>query len=166
MKTVADLNSQWWYRLVKIIYILIWIFLILLLIIWVGAENEPRTFSTYKITCNYGNKDTFIGYARGIYLIDLDIKNGISSISDYKKGLIQEECKITEQELNLVFDATLNKENPSPLFTVNKTSYTEGRWSTTIFFQILTLVIALSAMELIRRCFYYVLLGSFRPSKS
>ena len=165
MKTIADLNSKWWYRLVKVIFITASGLLILLLIIWVGAETEPRGFNSFEVTCNYGNKDKFIAYERGIYLIDLDLKNGIASIPDNKKELIQEECAITEEEMTGVFDSILADENPPPLFSASKTRYTEGSWGSTIFFQLIAVVVAFAFMQLIRRCFYYVLLGSFRPSK-
>lgn len=165
MKTIADLNSKWWYRLVKVIFITVSVLLILLLVIWVGAETEPRGFNAFEVTCNYGNKDKFIAYERGIYLIDLDLKNGIASIPGNKNKLIQEECAITEVEINSVFEAILADEDPPPLFSARETRHTEGSWGSMILFQLLAVVVAFAFIQLIRRCFYYVLLGSFRPPR-
>lgn len=76
MKTITELNNKWWYRLIKVIYtvLFITIFIIYNYIISINGIREIDTEKTV-ITCNQNNYKKMILEKIGIYLSPQELKN-------------------------------------------------------------------------------------------
>lgn len=161
MKTISELNAWWWYRLLKVVS------LFLLLAFIVGTP--------IGIFINYGpqydNDNSYIKCANG-KTFKLE-PNGIYTYSDYLDSYDIEKAE------GLCFDGTIEVVEDRfgekrPQITSRTTNsgkyelisiYTERDWVATIGFTLLSIVGYLVFFEIVRRVFYYILLGSIRPQK-
>ncbi len=166
MKTISELNAKWWYRLTKVIFILIIVIITLTSLLLIYEENYSRQESDYIVFCNYGNKKTFAARKEAqIYIYGTNAT--VANLPDYQRIAIQEECEITEKEISEKLAAIANKiDNGIPLFTIRHATVTVGNTWSLVKFSIIALLVILSVSEVIRRCFYYIVLGSIRPKKN
>ncbi len=74
MKTMVDLNSKWWYRLLKVVYVCFFAYVALGFISEIFHYNKP--YSTLdetrsEVVCLKGNKETYT-YSRLINLYSVN----------------------------------------------------------------------------------------------
>ncbi|KKS26284.1 MAG: hypothetical protein UU87_C0003G0204 [Parcubacteria group bacterium GW2011_GWA2_42_11] len=154
MKTINELNSKAWYRLLKVFFILVFIFIIVAYVEMISTkmmDNINLEKSTIK--CESGNKETSLkdaGILPSIYYID--------SHTDY---LIRTRCgKIKFIPSENKFSNIINNEGD---YSVDLIYYND--WIGMIV-RITIFIILLSAIfEIIRRIFYYIALGKINPSE-
>lgn len=62
MKTTDELNSKWWYRLAKVVFIGSTLFFMVVSVFVIQDDNRPRQVKDYKIDCvaDYSNKKSFL----------------------------------------------------------------------------------------------------------
>lgn len=163
--TLNDLNNTIWYRLIKLLFVLTFILLSIVAII-TSFENVGNHTTDYKIICNYGNKNIFLAYKdKNIYLpYNYNPDDGLMILPDNTKKILQETCEISYQELKTIYDTvTTGQDNNKNLFTITQVKsnvYTILHAVSWSFFAIIIIGIF---FEIIRRAFYYVILGSIKP---
>ncbi len=161
-KTVSHLNSKIWYRLIKVIYfVLLLVFLVI-----------PPTAVFYSYGSEYDQTNSYIKCANGkvFYLSEngFYIYNGYMSDSnkasaknlcfDGVRNFVKEKIGTMEFLKPQVISET---ESSGGYELVNK--YTNRNWFATVGFSILSIAIVLLVFELVRRIFYYVVLGKINP---
>ncbi len=172
MKTIEELNERWWYRLVKVIIT------ILLTLFAVGICTA--IYFHYEPQLN--NERSYIKCENGKEFILSE--NNITLYSDYMgtydEQKARELCrntpiKMTSEE----YKEKYGEEPPSfyeklepidlekyRIQQYNLVSiYTEREWSAIIGYWLITIFGTLLFLEIIRRIFYYILLGKLKPSK-
>lgn len=138
MKTIEELNTKWWYRILKVGY---FIALVLTLIGYLTAiffSYNPTLIKSYDPTT-------------GLNAISLD-----PQFDKYRINTTPEEItalKIARDK----FNAIPNKKLTS--------IYNQRDWRAIIRFSLLSIIITLLFFESIRRIFYYILFGKFSPNK-
>ena len=171
MKTIADLNNKWWYRLIKVIFIVVFI------AVEIGAADsvyqnfKPYEEADYLVSCNYGNKAEFIAYKdREIFISIYDFDANGNLEPDYLREKIKNACGISKVEMNKIIDGVVKKikageDAPTiKLFEIKVTTYTKNSWVGLAAFLLMSAIAAAGIFEFIRQVFYYVVLGSFRPN--
>lgn len=170
MKTISELNSRWWYRLIKVLFLLLLVLIFLFSFAVVYTTYHVRNVSDYLVTCDYGNKKTFDAYKdAGIQILsfNLDGPATVGSLNDYEREAIQKACGITSSEAVQMLRNSLSGNSGIPsLFVIQPTTVTEGSTLSVVLFSALSLLIILITFEFIRRMFYYIVLGKIRPPKA
>lgn len=164
-KTLNYLNSKMWYRLIKVIFLGVFVLVEIVSVFAVYDENRTVQTETQVVTCNYGNKNMFVPQMKGIYISDYDLRNGISSIPDYGKEQIRQACGVSQIEIQKLITDTLNNSNTPALFSVGKGTTTHGSTPRAIVYSLLDILVIALVFEVVRRAFYYIVLGSLRPQK-
>lgn len=164
-KTIHGLNQRAWYRLLKVVYLLAFVLVALASVATILSEYQPYTLNDYRIICNYGNKSSFIAYERGIYISSYNPDTSLALLPSYTKTAMSRECQITQEDLQLLGNAIVNDQPHDPLYTIKREEYTHGSWVKVALISLVTLLIVFGVFEGIRRAFYYVVLGSLRPSR-
>jgi len=166
MKTISELNERWWYRLLKVIYIIFFSLFFISTVAIISDENSPE-FNSKKsyVTCLDGRRFELRNYP---YLDGVNL-----SVRD--KFNFQDSCttKGTDIKINSDFEQMkLKNEGIIPASQVKTPVsyffhpyYSSRNWSNIILYSLLTFVITLTIAEAIRRSFYYIILGSIRPKK-
>lgn len=167
MKTITELNSKMWYRLLKVIYLIImFLFIVYAVVI---AFSEVGSYQTdYTVVCNYGNKSTFLAAKdKEIYISTYyDYSNSLAQLPDNTKVDLREACEISEEELFAQMDSIVNgTDGGGKLFDLKETKVNVSTYFSSIMWSILAIVIILLFFEIIRRAFYYIILGKIRPPK-
>jgi len=166
MKIITELNNKMWYRFLKVIYVLIFIPIFILAFFAGYMSTEPK-FDNEKsyIKCDNGkelklsenNISLYSNYI-GSYddkLIRLLCTKDVRDELVKKYGKIDVGTTLTQDEFNRLYE---NNYNLVPF-------YTERSWTKAIGISFLWIIVATFFFELIRRTFYYIVLGSFRPPK-
>lgn len=214
-KTIKHLNTKAWYRLVKVIFILLFVIVLLIVNGIIFSENDFKqvVLGKTKITCTYGDKKTFTADEINLYSLSADeFLNGNFDYKTYFEGYgneydIRDIVNKCHPQDNSNFDVfafqkvieavgddvlKMEKEERPPEFIsdanmekIHKIEKAYGSEKlkyldyTVKFFDIspvfsyipfikiflLANVIIFAVFEIIRRVFYYVTLGSFRPKK-
>ena len=173
-KDIQWLKSKWWYRLLKVLYIsffgclVIWI---LLVAIDINGPTQMINFQTSTLECLSGNKKVFT-------YEELSEKHYIFSFSEssISNEKIIELCELVRETHD--WD-TVNHSDVSEriqemrewnnfvgnAYKLNEQEKTVGSWFLVQRDFFLATVVLLFIFEFIRRIFYYVLLGSFKPKK-
>ena len=186
MKNISELNNKWWYRLIKVFFYLIIIFCILCSVSVIFDINKPKEVTDYKIACrgDYTNKKSFFAEKdAGIYIYDYDKNTVYTSLSDEDRKKIRNGCDITEAEANTnnqkaieyikeqeglgIDHGTIQKyiDNNLRPYTVSEVTRNEGSYLAIIEYSLPVILIALAIAEIIRRIFYYIILGKIKPEK-
>lgn len=146
MKTTNELNEKWWYRLLKVFFI-------------GGVLTAITTWSGVGIYISgpeYNSTSPFI-----------ECDNGEKIVGSYRKP-ITTNISAEEDQTYKNFCADLLLEGADQIS--KNYSYNDGsvsrNWILTIVRPILFTIIIIAVAEFVRRLFYYVLLGSFRPPKN
>lgn len=164
MNTTSELNNKWWYRLIKVGYILL-IAAACVISVAVAFEQVGTYQVDYLVVCNYGNKTTFIANKdKDIYNIPqyYNYSESLAKLPDSTKIQLQSACGITQAEMDAKFE---NVNDNKKLFDLTQTKVnTTSHWSATLW-SILSIVITLVIAEIIRRIFYYIVLGKVKPAK-
>ncbi len=168
-KTLAYLNSKVWYRLLKVIFIIL--ILISSGIAIAIAFSEVGSYQEdYTVVCNYGNKETFLANKdKGIWNIPshYDYKDSLAKLPEATKKEIKTACGMTTDELNTKLTATLNgNDDGKKLFELIRTKINIYTTNKAISLSLSFVFVILIFFEIIRRVFYYIVLGKFRPNKN
>lgn len=218
-KDLSWLNSKWWYRLIKVVFIFIFIGVLALANILVVNDNNDghlRSINKSKsyLVCNFGsrngekistseidgtipvsyfNKKSFdyksflLGYNDFLFKKILSVCSGDDDFEKADVLMIQRVAEIsfparkqgkTEEEISILM------ENDSALNSIENNYYSNYERSQVLTFNeqlfdlngsytykdsmksiLVTTAIVFVAFELLRRIFYYIVLGSFLPEK-
>lgn len=186
MKTKSDLNSKWWYRLIKVVYAGFFLICIITSVAIVIDENHPRQVSDYAVNCvaTYTNhKNYFAQKDLSIYLFPYGSQTVYDSLSKSDKTAIRNACDISDKEASEATSQAMAyidqqdkigttkeaiqsyiDENLRP-YTISPTMRTEGSYTSVVLYALLSIIIVLMAAEVVRRIFYYIVLGTLRPTK-
>jgi len=186
MKTVTELNSKWWYRLVKVVFIGSTLLLIGGSIFIIQDENRPRQVKDYKIDCiaEYTNMKTFLAEKdANIYIYSFGTTTPYTSLSTDDKKKIRGFCDISDEEAKNANDKAIayideqtkmgtDKETIQNYidtnlraYLISETQVPKGSYLAIVAYSILSIIGILVVAEIIRRVFYYIVLGSIRPKK-
>ncbi|MFB6182018.1 MAG: hypothetical protein ABEJ24_03930 [Candidatus Magasanikbacteria bacterium] len=151
LKTIEDLNNKWWYRLLKVVIVLLVLYGFLAVFVVSYDEYHPRqVVKEPKSYVHCEKYDTNLSLTRieemDSYYISFWPSNGKLDLEDDKKEDIRDLCDGD-------FSLEVNTQN-------------RGSWFKLVGASIVGLVAVLLAFELLRRVFYYVILGSFIPPKN
>lgn len=154
MKTIHDLNQRWWYRLTKVAFLGLLLIAIVASIISIFQEFQPIFDShTSYIECLANGKRMTLEetgntmFSPFVYSVDDKFFQGLCP--SYTGGGFNL-AKYGVVEKNYIFVA----------------KYTPREWSQIIFYSVLSICGVFLIAEISRRIFYYIVLGSIRPSKS
>jgi hypothetical protein len=136
-------------------------------VVLVWDSNGTKTVEDYIITCNFGNKTTFAAWhEKNIWITALDLRNYLGSLPEKTKQVIIKECAISETELYNKMEAVKNgTDSGENLYDITRDKVEVGNDIKAIGFVILSVIIVIIIFEIIKRIFYYIVLGSFRPPK-
>lgn len=191
MKTIADLNSKWWYRLIKVVYILALLFFLIAPVVGIVFSYAPEfdginSYARCKDgrTVNLIKNDVHL-YSEYVWSSDdkiikdrcansftlEEVKNGISDDQVINRMLANSnteynveaalEAGATKKQIGDYLKTQIEKNTEYTLVS----AYTPRNWIATIGFSLLSVVITLLVFEVAKRIFYYILLGSIRPHK-
>jgi hypothetical protein len=163
--SIKELNEKIWYRLTKVIYILCFA-IILLAIVWINF-NQIGTYQTDTlITCTYGNKKSFLAYKNKELYLSYDYSTIPKTLSQNSVNEIIKYCELSEKELASTYGITSdgNSYQVRP-FTTQEVKVNEFTYLSAILWSILYIIIAISIFELIKKTFYYIVLGKLKPNK-
>ena len=153
MKTISDLNGKIWYRLLKVIYILFFVFILGLSIFLIIDGYAPK----------FDNENSYIKCHDGKTL-GLE-ENSIYLYSDYIWSSDDEKfrswCAAIIKDDKLLPANFIPDEKNYDLVS----SYTNRDWVRTVGYSLLAIIVTVFIFELTKRIFYYVVLGSIRPQK-
>jgi len=159
MKTTTELNSKIWYRFLKVIYVLIFIPIFIVAFFSGYWDTMPQFDSENSyLKCDNGGKVNPKNWYSP-YLTpseDETYRKYCAIESEVGETLSQEE--FTAQWKNL-------KDKSIPKNYEVISIYTKRDWLKTIGISALWTVVAILIFELLKRIFYYIVLGSFIPPK-
>lgn len=122
----------------------------------------------YMVRCNYGNNTTFLAFKdKEIYISPYyDYTSGLANLSDDTKQELRSACGISQETVDekasRIFDGT---DDGKKLFDLVKRKVVTDTYLTASLWSILSLAIIFIVSEIIKRTFYYVVLGTIRPRK-
>lgn len=190
MNTVSELNKKLWYRLVKVIFIVFVLFCTISSFLLIYDDYKPRQVKDYRIDCvaEYSNKKSmFAEKDAGIYIYQYgknDIYESLAAdtyASERKK--IKEFCDISDEEVEIHRQPMLKYiEEQDKLGTkrediqkyiydnflpykITETYVTKGGYLLVVAYSLLSVLIASVIVEIVRRIFYYIVLGKIKPKK-
>lgn len=189
-KTISYLNSKVWYRSLKVIFILSFILAIIFPLIGVYFEYKPE-FDNKKsyVVCKDGR--TVSLEDNNIYLYssyvggddDLTIKKRCTAaltFDEFKKDLSDYasierllENRSDGFDVDNAIKAGYSKEEVQKYLekTINKTEYklvsiyTPIHWVAVVGYSFLIILSVIVFFEIIKRIFYYIVLGVIKPKK-
>jgi len=182
METISELNTKWWYRLLKVVFVASLLISLLIAVVTPYFFYPKKVDLTQSvIRCdngkvldmsNYNVSGSYVPYneASKIKYECLDADSGLNSeeveIVEYAKanGKTREEAM---QALSQYRTDRFNSEGVISMgdnytFTV---IYKDIEWLKIMFSILISSLTAIFIFELVRRCFYYIVLGSIRPKK-
>lgn len=161
MKSIADLNSKWWYRLVKVAFLGFEIVVLLAAVGSMTSDYGPHFDDTKSyVYCNNGSKFTgFLPKEVGVFVYS-------DYISTNDDQTFRELCNsvVTQNA-----DGSLKVKRGTATAEKNYTftaKYTSRDWVSTLLYSLGAIISVLLGFEIVRRVFYYILLGSVRPRKT
>ncbi len=167
-----DLEEKVWYRVVKVLYGIGWLFVILfaLLTIYVLQPNTYTDMDKSYITCLDGTKYNLNG-------VDYNsIQKRLTSEGDRKaktacigRQAYPEETKMrieragqlgwSEDEIAKFANQDMMEANPSSVYQVSFVQSTNGSWRNAFTWAIAVAVVGYVALELIKKTVMYILTG-------
>ena len=170
--TINYLNSRWWYRLIKTAYLFFFL---------LGLLGYPiAIFNFYGP--EYDNDASYIKCANGKKFILS--QNGITLYGEFMGSTDQEKAKnlcfggvinymepirMTKAEYEAKYGQAPTVENVTESGAAGKyeliSKYITRNWLVIIGFSLLSILATLFIFELLRRIFYYIVLGNLRPKK-
>lgn len=186
MNTRNELNSKWWYRLIKVVFIGLTLSCMVISVLLVTDANSPRQVKDYRIDCvaDYTNHKTFLAEKdAGIYIFRYGTDTVYQSLTDDIKQKIRKVCDISEEEKQGADSKAIAYINEQTkigtsheviqnyldanvrAYLISETQVTEGGLLSIVAYSVLSIILLLTVAEIIRRAFYYVVLGNIRPKK-
>lgn len=182
MTTIKELNSKWWYRLVKVLFVILFVSTLPLVVSFTYFVTEPQydKYNSY-IKCSNGRILNYDEHGLDSDYIDYSSRQNLkyeclktqSGLSEDEKAIVEFGKKsgktkaevltaVTEyREKKLVSEGVDRTVNNFDFIIKNK----ERNVTMFIFGSLFGFVLATLIFESIRRVFYYVILGSFKPSQ-
>ena len=145
-RTILDLNSKWWYRLIKAVYLMLLFLSIAGSSVVIFFLNAPEYDNKPYIKCANGKE----------FVLSED---GTTPYSDFIWTTATEQAEYLCSGLS-----SGDKIWPVPQFE-HISKYKNRDWFATIGFSLLSALGVLFVFELARRIFYYVVLGKLLPRK-
>lgn len=153
-KNLNYLNTKWWYRLLKICYVLFFL-LITVSSIALIVSSYPSKVDTKEshLACDNGERVSFDTFSQkeGSTMTSANFNSlcfqahNPSDFNPYAYGAIPVGGK--EEIFKFVY------------------VYSPRNWTAIIGFSLISIIIASLAFEFIKRLFYYIIFGSFFPEK-
>jgi hypothetical protein len=119
------LKSKWWYRLLKVIYIFVLLFVLFVFNFFLLPSYKTINLDKTNIRCNYGDKKIFTAKELGLYLSADDFRNDtfdykyfFERSNDYAIRSILEKCynvDLTYSDIYVIqriYEIRGTKENP------------------------------------------------------
>lgn len=163
MKTIKELNNKIWYRFLKVIYVLFYILIIIgwISLILLNPDMSIKDIDQNKTTIScIGSDKKFSPKNLGVQIDQSMFKNDSNNYTNlsYINDPLNEVCK----KLNLptIKSADGKFTVLSPLYEI-KPQYTYFNDTTLIF--AISLLSIFIIFEVIRRIFYYIILGTISP---
>lgn len=145
---IGTLKEKWYYRLIKVIYVFVFSFSIIIFPGIAFWDHKPEKFfdsTKSTITCIDANKK-YKASAVGIF-------------DDYRTEYDTKKIKDFCREATDFFAP--NAKYNFGIFDRNDQFHTEGGWFVATGYGILALVMTFIVFELFRRIFFYVITGKF-----
>jgi len=151
MKTISELNGKTWYRLLKVLYILFILLVFTGLVVFIYDENSSR-FNINKsyISCDNG---------KNLSLVESNIILDKNGFVDYKN-----EEKLSALCDGLKADVLISEDLWGDSLSWKIIRYYDNKIWNTIGFSIIILLVIVVINEIIRRVFYYIVLGTLKPN--
>lgn len=166
MKTISDLNSKAWYRLLKVLSLIIMLIAGGVAVV-ISFSDVGSYQNDYTVVCNYGNRSMFLAYKdKGMFIPYGDHSESLAKLPEIVKTQLRSECAITDEELNAKADRIVaGNDDSKKLYDITPTKVIIGTWKTAILWSLLSFTIIFVVFQIIRRAFYYIVLGSIRPKR-
>jgi hypothetical protein len=171
MKTITELNDKVWYRVLKVIYILIFVPIFILAFFAGYWLTEPPgleldTGKSYVI-CDNGEKFKVWEAEREADRLNIIVPQELAIKLHCRKDFRDELLKKYKNPIWTRFSVDDIKRFDEINYTLVPfyTGSNERDWSKAIGISFLCIVGAVFLFELIRRIFYYIVLGTLRPRK-
>ncbi len=183
MKTVAELNEKWWYRLLKVAYYFCFVTVCFLIVNQIVISTKPfetldlqqsnlvclksdRTLN-FKISFEEINRIKDSTSAYKVLYKDWDRDDLIGEICNTKN---LNDKPLTQTNTGLGGYTPIGGKNNwrkdvLDLHKIEEVNKVIGSYWITFFLSCIAIIIVLLCFDLVRRSFYYVILGSFVPHK-
>ncbi|MEK9147661.1 MAG: hypothetical protein AAB593_02010 [Patescibacteria group bacterium] len=165
-KTISYLNSKMWYRAIKVVYLILLASFLIGYPIGIFIAYGPE----------YDNNSSIIKCANGeeFVLNRISLSGNFLSDNDIKKAAesfcLDTPIKMTTAEYEAKYGQLPDysglsfSEKIKPRYELIS-NYTNRNWFASIGYSLLSILAVLLCFEIIRRIFYYVVLGVIRPQK-
>lgn len=157
-KTLPYLNSKTWYRAMKVIYLLSFLVIVALIITLFSVEGDFNVtdIPNSKIICQYGNERQFL-------VKEIFDKNELpSALPEYYRSAGDE---FSQKILNSCEISKIVTRSDQPSGFIPDPYRIEEKTKKQFGYLLLSLLITIGVFEVIRRIFYYIVLGSIKPKK-
>lgn len=147
MKALEELNQKVYYRFIKVIFVLTFLTVLSFLIFNIYKNNRPRIIidnSSSYIFCENGKK---------INAADKDVLFVSEKFPEIVNKQIKTLCLYDNGWINLDSD-----------YKINFAYKNVGGWNLVAFLILIELIGLIIIFEVIKRLFYYIILGKFDPS--
>jgi hypothetical protein len=187
MKTIEELNGKWWYRLIKVVYILAFIGVALITCLIVSSSFDPQfdAANSYIVCNNSGDhialKNTNVTLYYDYISSDDDTALKYYCASPIDLGTAAQEAYPTnsayQSTSTLSLGQRIQSAYPSYDSVLDKALgfvpdnyvfvpvYTQRNWGEMILYMILSILVIAAIFEAAKRIFYYIFLGKFRPTR-
>lgn len=161
-----DLKSKWYYRLLSVSYVLILSFLSLF-VIWISFDSIGNHQEDNRIKCYLGNQENFLAYKDKKILVNrfaevIDSKNWSSNEApnDWSvMSIATDGCGLSNSMAKSFLDENMK------IFSVSFEKVNVYSWQEAIFNIFLLIILIFLILEIIRRIFYFVVIGKIFPDK-
>jgi hypothetical protein len=168
MTTITELNNKIWYRLIKVFFITLALIFCLIIVV-INFSAVGRYEIDYKVVCNYGNKSTFLAERdKGIYIPSQtgNYDERLAELPSDTKNEIQRACEISVEEMAIKLDSFFSgHDDGKKFYDINKIKIITDTYASATLWSISGIFFVVIATEIIRRVFYYIVIGSVRPKK-
>jgi hypothetical protein len=187
MKTISELNNKSWYRFVKILFIGSIFISFLIAEYTVIKEYTPRKIDDYEIQCvgDFTNGKTFYAKEEGIFVDAPYLGSENISLPDFSKKKIYEKCEVFDEEVANSIGESYSTESftmreglmekygvtsamesaMGKTYQISPTTRGAGGYLSVIGYSLLVILFTLLIEEVLRRSFYYIILGTVKPKK-
>lgn len=159
-KTIAKLNEKIWYRLLKVIYILALLFVIIFFVADAFESKPKKVFDGYNTTINCEGGTAYKAGENDIFFI--------SATDSGKQNQLKELCMSGKfPDMNFeIFKKTSERLDGNPInYTIDYAYKDVGSWGIVIGNALSGIFVMIIVFEIIRRIFYYIVLGKIFPKK-
>jgi hypothetical protein len=172
MKTISELNAKWWYRLLKVTFVIAYIATLLTILPEVNDELQPFSIidtQNSTLTCLSGNNKTYKNYSSESYLTVETIKTLCGLDESTNAETVSSSTDSVDVKQKYRNEIIRYRDNDAMIR--NQVSFNDAYLKVGSNLELIlgllgTFVGVTITFELIRRIFYYIVLGSIRPKKN